>query len=155
MNLLTTVQELFDLIHALEDDYLETTKTSMISEYSSVIPITRSGQSREAVMALMTPENVENIIPINAITSNALEHRQSCHRYVVMQYCVYITFHLSNSCGNIRKEVRECSKCPQVFCIKCSEKIAEELTWDAFSNGCPVVSSTNLICLPCTHGIFK
>lgn len=41
-------------------------------------------------------------------------------------------------CGNVRKLNIECSNCPQVFCIKCFERLISEDGQNAFQNGCIV-----------------
>ena len=52
------------------------------------------------------------------------DHRTSCHR-----------------CGNIRKNLHQCSECPQVFCSRCKEKMVLDHGFGVFDRGCPVVSS--------------
>lgn len=49
-------------------------------------------------------------------------HRASCHR-----------------CGNLRKNKTLCTRCPYVFCSKCTEKMIEEHGPGIFHDGCPVV----------------
>jgi hypothetical protein len=43
-------------------------------------------------------------------------------------------------CGNIRKKNIQCSECPNVYCVKCAEKMFQEFGKDIFLRGCPVVS---------------
>lgn len=59
---------------------------------------------------------------MSAILPN--DHRTSCHR-----------------CGNIRKNLHQCSECPQVFCSRCKEKMVLHHGIGVFAKGCPVVSS--------------
>jgi hypothetical protein len=48
-------------------------------------------------------------------------HRASCHR-----------------CGNLRRKILVCPRCPHVFCLKCGEKMFEEHGPGVFDGGCVV-----------------
>jgi len=48
-------------------------------------------------------------------------HRASCHR-----------------CGNLRRKILVCPRCPHVFCLKCGEKMFEEHGLTTFERGCVV-----------------
>eukprot|EP01031_Cornospumella_fuschlensis_P035969 gene35969-43624_t len=54
-------------------------------------------------------------------TPPQLGHRSSCHR-----------------CGNLRVKIFLCPMCPQVFCVRCYEKMLEEHGPEVFFNGCPM-----------------
>ena len=49
------------------------------------------------------------------------KHRASCHR-----------------CGNLRRKILVCPRCPHVFCLKCGEKMFEEHGATTFVGGCVV-----------------
>eukprot|EP01036_Dinobryon_divergens_P032057 gene32057-41574_t len=70
------------------------------------------------------PDSVKSS-PIDSTNSSSefgsTEHRATCHR-----------------CGNMRKSVLRCGKCPYVFCNRCTDKMIEEHGCDIFENGCPV-----------------
>ena len=61
---------------------------------------------------------------IHMMDDDISRHRASCHR-----------------CGNLRKKKTMCSRCPYVFCARCTDKMIEEHGKDIFLNGCPVVAA--------------
>ena len=51
----------------------------------------------------------------------ATGHRASCHR-----------------CGNMRKGILKCRRCPSTWCARCAERLAVEHGAEAFVGGCPL-----------------
>jgi hypothetical protein len=51
-----------------------------------------------------------------------MEHRSACHK-----------------CGNMRKNLFYCKRCPYTFCVSCVSKLIPEYGESSFSiHGCPV-----------------
>jgi len=78
---------------------------------------------------LLPPSSAEGPAPLGPLSAAlaapepppATGHRASCHR-----------------CGNMRKGILKCRRCPSTWCARCAERLAVEHGAEAFAGGCPL-----------------
>lgn len=98
---------------------------TLASRLSAIVPTFSSSTSTPYISPVSTPIS-SRASPLSASGAapfnlgGEIQHRRSCHR-----------------CGNMRKKVTKCAKCPHIFCRVCAGMMIFDHGESVFQGGCP------------------